>query len=384
MSKHKLKLDKDCCGCTACASICPNKAISMTPDAMGFEYAEVDDDLCSHCDACTTVCQFHNGYSTHTNFSQPYCYAARIRDLDILKGSQSGALFIALSDYVLQQEGVVYGAIFTDSFMVVHGRATTKDGRDKMRGSKYVQSNLQGIFELVKQDLQNNKEVLFSGTPCQVAGLKAFIGDELKSRLLLVDIVCHGVTGPYVWRDYLNYLEKKKKDKIIWVSFRDKEQYGWEQSRATFVYSKHPHKKTSVYGAFYRDVLLRESCSNCPYGNMNRPGDITIGDYWGDKSVADFCTDDKGCSVVLVNTMRGHDFFELVKSSIVWVEISSAAASQYNLRSVTPEDCHRNAFAQCYSQKGFLSAMKKYSDLGIKKQVRMRIGTLKRIIIKKL
>ena len=150
--------------------------------------------------------------------------------------SCSGAAFVAISDYVLDQGGVVYGAGYKDHFRVTHKRATTKEGRDEFRGSKYVQSDLAGVFRMVKQDLKNGLTVLFSGTPCQTSGLNSYVGKKLRANLVLIDIVCHGVPGPYIWRDYLAYLEKKQGDTITVVNFRDKERFGWAAHKETFTF----------------------------------------------------------------------------------------------------------------------------------------------------
>lgn len=232
-------LDKsDCCGCTACASICAHDAISMQPDVLGFLYPVVDMEKCVNCGLCEKVCAFNDHYDTSLNLSRPLAYAARHKDMNEVETSRSGAAFIAISDYVLENGGVVYGVGYTDHFRVVHKRATTKVERDEFKGSKYVQSDLRGIFRQVKKDLNDGQLVLFSGTPCQTAGLNSFIGKRLRKNLILVDIICHGVPGPYLWRDFIAYIEKKQGDTITWVNFRDKQQFGWAAHHETFKFSK--------------------------------------------------------------------------------------------------------------------------------------------------
>lgn len=227
-----------CCGCTACASICAHDAIMMQPDVLGFLYPVVDKDKCVDCGLCDTVCAFNEHYDTSLNLSQPDAYAARHKDMKEVETSRSGAAFIAISDYVLENGGVVYGAGYTDHFRVVHKRAITKEERDEFKGSKYVQSDLDHVFRQVKKDLKDGLTVLFSGTPCQTAGLNSYIGKKLRENLILVDIVCHGVPGPYIWRDYIAYLEKKQGDRICWVNFRDKQQFGWKAHHETFKFVK--------------------------------------------------------------------------------------------------------------------------------------------------
>lgn len=230
----EIKNKADCCGCTACNAVCPHDAITMRPDAMGFLYPVVDKDKCIDCGLCEKVCAFNDHYDISLNLPEPLAYAARHKDMDEIMKSRSGAAFAAISDYVLENGGIVYGAGYAEHFRVVHKRAITKEQRDEFRGSKYVQSDLRGVFRQVKQDLKGGLQVLFSGTPCQTAGLNSFIGRKLRTNLILVDIVCHGVPSPYLWRDYLAYIEKKHGDKIAWVNFRDKELFGWAAHRETF------------------------------------------------------------------------------------------------------------------------------------------------------
>lgn len=171
---------QDCCGCTACASICPREAISMVPDVMGFLYPEVDGEKCIECKLCERVCAFNEDYYNHLhNLSEPLAYGARHRNMREVETSRSGAAFIAISDVILKMGGVVYGAGYDEHFRVIHKRATTSIERDEFKGSKYVQSDLTGIFRQIKKDLESGFAVLFSGTPCQTAGLNSYIGAKL-------------------------------------------------------------------------------------------------------------------------------------------------------------------------------------------------------------
>ena len=227
-----------CCGCTACASICAHDAITMEPDKLGFLYPVVDTEKCTGCGLCEKVCAFHENYDKSLNLPLPDAYAARHKDMAEVETSRSGAAFIAISDYILENGGVVYGAGYTDHFRVVHKRATTKEQRNEFKGSKYVQSDLSGVFRQVKQDLRAGLTVLFSGTPCQTAGLHSYVGKKLRENLFLVDIVCHGVPSPFIWRDYISYLEKKHDSEICYVNFRDKDMFGWHAHKETFKFVK--------------------------------------------------------------------------------------------------------------------------------------------------
>lgn len=238
---------KDCCGCTACEAICPKDAITMVPDALGFKYPEVDLDKCIDCHLCEKVCAFHPDYDKSLNLAQPDVYGARHKDMAEVATSRSGAAFIALSDYILEQGGVVYGAGYKDHFRVAHKRATTRGERDEFKGSKYVQSDLDGVFRQVKADLKAGLTVMFSGTPCQTAGLHSYVGKKLRENLYLVDIVCHGVPGPYLWRDFIAYIERKQGAPVSWVNFRDKEQFGWAAHHETFTFVNRGGGKNVVH-----------------------------------------------------------------------------------------------------------------------------------------
>ena len=315
----EIKDPKDCCGCTACASICAHNAITMQPDVLGFLYPKVDPSKCANCGLCEEVCQFNDNYDRSLNLPQPIAYAARHKDFNEIMRSRSGAAFIAISDYIIEQGGVIYGAGYKDHFCVVHKRATTKEERDEFRGSKYVQSDLTGVFQQVKKDLKNGLKVIFSGTPCQTSGLNGYVGKRLRENLYLIDIVCHGVPGPYIWRDYLAYLEKKHGSKIVYVNFRDKEKFGWKAHKETYKFEGADNKVVnSIFTyMFYQHIIFRHSCGVCHFTNLHRPSDITIADYWGwQRTDPNFNIDDKGCSLILCNTEKGRLLFEAVKDKM--------------------------------------------------------------------
>jgi coenzyme F420-reducing hydrogenase beta subunit len=369
-----------CCGCTACASICPHDAISMKPDVMGFLYPLVDESKCIGCGLCEKVCAFNEKYDTSLNLPQPDAYAARHKDMKEVETSRSGAAFIAISDYILDLGGIVYGVGYEDHFRVVHKRAVTKEERDEFKGSKYVQSDLTGVFRQVRTDLKNGLTVLFSGTPCQTAGLNAFIGKKLRENLILLDIVCHGVPGPYMWRDYLHYLEKKEGKKITYVNFRDKQLYGWKAHRESFKFNGEIDKITYKY-AFYKHIMFRYSCGECKYTNLKRPSDITIADFWGwEKTDPNINSDDKGVSLVFCNTEKGRKLFEAIKGNINIIPTELENCMQHNLQ--RPSEIHprRINFEKDYERKGFEYVMKKYDDFGWKYKIKRILGKIKRVV----
>ena len=373
----QIKDKADCCGCTACASVCPHDAISMRPDTLGFLYPVVDTDKCVECGLCEKVCAFNDHYDKSLNLPRPLAYAARHKDMREVETSRSGAAFVAISDYILEKGGVVYGAGYTDHFRVVHKRATTKEERDEFKGSKYVQSDLTGVFRQVKKDLKAGFTVLFSGTPCQTSGLASYIGKKLRENLFLVDIVCHGVPGPFVWRDYIAYLEKKHGDEICYVNFRDKEVYGWKAHKETFKFVNGGGRKMGFTFAFYKHIMFRQSCGKCHFCNTTRPSDITIADFWGwEKTDPSFNADDKGVSLLLVNTEKGRRLFEAVKDDMFVIPAKLEDCLQTHLRK--PSDIHpkRMDFERDYAKYGFEKTFKKYALIGWKHDLYIIRGKL--------
>lgn len=372
----------DCCGCTACASICAHNAITMRPDVMGFLYPVVNEVECVECGLCEKVCAFNKHYDKSLNLRQPDAYAARHKDMNEVETSRSGAAFIALSDWILKQKGAVYGAGYTDHFRVVHKRATTNEERDEFKGSKYVQSDMGNVFRQVKQDLKNGMIVLFSGTPCQTSGLNAYVGKILRKNLYLVDIVCHGVPAPYIWRDYLNYLEKKQGSKICWANFRDKQKFGWRAHTETFnfVNQKQSQENSFTY-LFYQHIILRHSCEKCHFTNTQRPSDITIADFWGwEKTDSSINTDNKGVSLVLVNTEKGKNIFKSVRHNLDTIPAKLDNCLQPNLQFPSAIHPKRMDFEQKYEKKGFSYVMNKYGNSGWRFKLKSLIKRIKKKI----
>lgn len=358
-------IDKsNCSGCTACASICPKEAITMVPDALGFFYPNVEESKCVDCGLCEKICQFNDRYDLSLQYDKPLAFAARHKDEKEVMKSRSGAAFVAISDYVLDNGGVVYGVGYKEHFIVAHKRATTKKERDEFRGSKYVQSDLTGIFKQIKKDLYEGAIVLFSGTPCQTSGLNSYIGKKLRKNLILVDIVCHGVPSPYIWRDYLYYLEHKKGKTAQFVEFRDKKNYGWSDHRETIEPQICKGRKTYTY-LFYQHIMFRKSCGTCYFSNYRRPSDITLADFWGwEKNAPDFNKDNKGVSLLLINSPKGYDIFNQAKKDMNTQEMKLENCIQTRMQ--TPAQIHpkRDKFEIDYQRKGFRFVLMKYGNIG--------------------
>ncbi len=369
-----------CSGCTACANVCAHSAITMEKDTMGFFYPKVNQSKCTNCGLCEKICPFHENYNIDENFNEPKAYGFRLTDENILMNSQSGAAFIALSDLILNKGGVIYGASFSDSFRVIHQRATTKAERDTFRGSKYVQSELGTIFKQVLKDLKAKLCVCFCGTPCQIAGLKAYIPKTYKSQLYLVDLVCHGVPAPNIWRDYLLYLKAKHHKSIKAANFRNKRKYGWSISKETYLLDGDEEvTETGFLTLFYSKLVLRESCFKCKFSNTRRTGDITIGDFWGCEKVnTNLANDQKGVSLILCNTPKGINLLEEVRnnSANMMFEISLDKALQPNLIAPTSRPIKRTPFEADYTMYGFIYVFKKYGPIGWRQKTKYIINKL--------
>ncbi|MGM9800105.1 MAG: Coenzyme F420 hydrogenase/dehydrogenase, beta subunit C-terminal domain [Muribaculaceae bacterium] len=369
------KKKEDCCGCSACFSVCPHGAINMTPDGMGFLYPRIDTAKCIECGLCVKICQFKDNYDKVSDFSNPIVFAFRHKDMKEMEKSQSGGAFALLSDFILENGGVVYGAGYQGHFRVVHKRATTKEERDEFRGSKYVQSDLCNAFNEVKNDLKNGLTVMFSGTPCQTSGLIKFVGPKLRERLFVMDIVCHGVPAPFVWRDYIEWLEKKKSKKIIKVNFRNKPLFGWKSHKETFEYEDDTYTYTYTY-TFYQHVNLRYSCYNCKFTNTCHPSDITVCDYWGIERLSKtFAADNKGCSLILINTNKGIAWFDSIKNRADVLESNIDLCLQPQLQHPAKMHPDRAKYEEDFINKGFPYVAYRYGDLGwryyIKKSYRV-------------
>lgn len=373
---------EECCGCTACASICPHDAISMQPDALGFLYPTVNLSKCTDCHLCEKVCAFNDHYDISQNLPEPEFYGVRHKDINELMKSQSGAAFIALSDWILERGGIVYGAGYEGHFRVAHKRAATKEERDEFRGSKYVQSDLTNIFKQVKHDLQNGLAVMFTGTPCQTAGLNSYIGKRLRANLYLVDLICHGVPAPNIWRDFIEYIEHKTGQTVLCAKFRDKK-FGWSSHKETFTLrnGRVVQNENSYTFLFYKHVMLRQSCGICHYTNTSRPSDITIGDFWGyEKTDSNLGADNKGLSIMLLNTEKGKSLFMNVKKNIIATPCIKDNCLQANLCHPSILNNNRSNFEKDYIKYGLKYVMRKYGDKGIKNKLMFFRGNIIRII----
>lgn len=310
------------------------------------------------------------------NWRKPKVYAVKHKDEIIRAASRSGGVFTALSDEILK-DGVVYGCILTKDFQAIHIRAEDTKTRDQMRGSKYIQSRLGDTYRNVKVDLDAGRTVLFSGTSCQVAGLRRFLGKEYE-KLLCVDIICYGVPSSMVWKKYLLWQEKKNADTVIEADFRNKTDFGWHNHVETLTMLGGKKVSSSVFSTLFNGRnVLRPSCYECTYKSIMHPGDITIADYWGIEKAAPGFDDNKGVSLVLINGEKGDKYFESVKDKLNWKSTRIEDSMQPALKEVSPRPKEREVFWRDLLDKDFNYIAKKYGGYGLKNKIKRKLGSLK-------
>lgn len=319
-----------CTGCGACQNVCPKNCIEMVTDAEGFLYPKVQKEYCINCHLCEKVCDKQG--KIISNYSE-HAFGAISNLENIREQSSSGGIFSLFADYVLDQGGIVFGAYFNDNWSVEHGYVNTKNDIIKLRGSKYVQSDIEYAYKEVKKFLELGKRVLFTGTGCQIKGLKSFLEKDYEN-LICQDIVCYGVTSPSLFKKYLELLRNRYKSEICNISFRDKST-GWKNYsvKISFANGRTYLKRSSddlYMRAFLSKLYLRPSCYECPCKGEKRESDITLGDFWGIQKMIPEFDDDKGCSLVIVHSRKGMKLFDGIKKDILYKEVDYSKAEKYN------------------------------------------------------
>lgn len=312
-------IDKSkCCGCEACASICPKKCIRMEEDEEGFRYPVVDKEKCVDCKLCEKVCPIMVEAKKQV-LENPECYAAYNKNDEILKDSSSGGIFSLFAKTIISKNGIVYGVKQSSTYDIKFTRIDNEKDLKELRGSKYLQAKVDNIYSSVKKDLENDKYVLFSGTPCQIAALYKFLNKEYE-KLYTVDVVCHGVPSNKVYRKYIDYMENKNKSKVVNIRWRDKVK-GWGPNRVT-VFFENGKKETSASSknpfqtGFLNNIYLRNSCYKCIYAKLPRIGDVSLADFWGYDGELKEKNNNKGLSAIIVSTQKGREMFTAIQNDI--------------------------------------------------------------------
>ena len=364
----KLTDKASCCGCSACASVCPKGCITMQTDEEGFLYPTVDQTLCVGCGLCEKVCPVTR---VPVLADIPAVYAAKHRSEQIKSKSSSGGMFSGLAQFVLERGGVVFGAGFDKDWNVCHQYAESMQDLDKLRRSKYVQSDIGDAFKRAKEFLDNGRQVFFTGTPCQIAGLKNYLAKEYDN-LITADLICHGVPSAAIWQKFL--AENFSNAPITAIDFRDKT-FGWDASFLSVVAQgrKSPSlpaclrlfkilfyaRRGKIFRVFFRlsfsisNLYERPSCHTCRFKGFNRAADFTMGDLWGVKYICPRFYDKKGVSVLLVNTPKGRAVFKKIQDSLVHEQVSFRQMVRYNpyYAASVPEHPKRAEFFSRYRKE---------------------------------
>ena len=363
----KINKKEDCCGCKACAQVCPKKCISFFDDSLeGYAYPQVDHSLCIDCHACERVCPMLNSAASRVPMRVLSSYAP---DSRIRQSSSSGGIFTLLAQDVISRGGSVFGAVFTGNFRSVrHIEIRDIDSISMLRGSKYIQSDVGNAYVLVRERLKRGIPVLFSGTPCQSHALRLFLGKKYadSSDLLIVDVICHGVPSPETWKSYLKWRIGDKH--ILGVNFRDKEENGWRSYNVSITIRDNADDgdedkilkigecfKTDLYmRSFLSNVNLRPSCYHCPSKCGKSGSDITLGDFWG---IMPAPGDEAGISQVLIRTAKGTEVFDSLHINAEIHDYSEVLINNPSESESSIEPLRRAQFWKYY-KKNFPKALK--------------------------
>ena len=371
---------KNCTGCYACVTICPQQCITMKSDSEGFWYPAVDKESCLDCSLCEKVCPILQKEQVK---NEPKAYACYNKNEEIRMKSSSGGLFTLFAEQVIDHGGVVFGAGFDKEFSVLHSYVETKEELRKFRGAKYVQSKTSDTYKKAEEFLLQGRQVLFSGTPCQIGGLKSFLQKDYDN-LICIDIFCHGVPSPKVWKKYVSYREIRADAPVRNITFRRKNN-GWKRYSIAFSFNnnmeyENAFDKDLYMQAFLHNICLRPSCYACNFKTLCRQSDITLADFWGIENMFPEMDDDKGASLVLINSRKGELMFGKILNQMILKEVDINKAVSYNLAAINSvkQSPQRNNFFSKLEQLPFDKLVKKYckQKISVKMLIRAVLSKL--------
>jgi len=352
-----IKEKKDCCGCYGCLNACPVGCISFSMDTEGFFYPDVDTQRCINCNLCNKVCPIENKYDVKNEYHQ--AFACVNKNSSVRMKSSSGGVFFALAKYVIDHDGVVYGAAFDEKMRLVTTKATTVDEISPLLSSKYVQSEVGNAYQEIKRYVEAGRIVLFVGAGCQIAGLRGYLKNQSYDNLILADFICHGVPAPGVWQSYVSYKEKNAHSKMMTAEFRNK-QRNWRQYYAVHTYengkTERIHRSDNPYHlSFLKNYSLRPSCFDCQFKGTERVSDITIGDFWSVKKYINDMDDKKGVSLIIVHTKKGIEVFDEIREELQIQEVDHDEIVSANVPYLESVNCpnNRSDFYDALAEKGW-------------------------------
>lgn len=391
---------QDCSGCHACYSGCPKECISMEMDDEGFLYPRIDAVRCIQCGLCERVCAFTGEKEEHIPAVPPVSSAAQCRDRQLLMSSSSGGIFSLLAFKIIDEGGVVFGATWTGDWKVEHSFTETKEGVEAFRGSKYLQSEIGNTFRQAKAFLKEGRKVLFSGTPCQIAGLQSYLRTAY-SNLTCVEIACHGVPSPKIWKAYLqDYLEKHHLGNPVYISFRSKTRHfmlGNDSVSLGITYRKGNSIRTRLeslyatsYGsAFQKNSISRPSCLDCRIKLRPSRADISLGDFQGLGDLYPELTPKNGISLVVCRTEKGKQLYESIKNDLsmdravpAGITTERNAGLSYHWQALSPRDSFMEKLLRADSEKNLADRLNSSSRPGMVKRAMQRIFKSRLVILK--
>lgn len=361
-----------CCGCSACVQVCPKHCISFIEDEEGFLYPTIEKENCVECGLCKKVCPFQVTAPVRNHI--PEAYGMKAFDNQIVENSSSGGVFSLLAGKFIEAGGVVYGAAMTDDVRgAQHIRVSSVEELSLLRGSKYLQSEMKDCYRQIKEDLNRGKKVLFSGVPCQINGLNLYLNRSFEN-LFCVEVICHGVPSPLLWKKYIEKLESDFKAKVSSVNFR-KKKHSWNKFgllvKGENISQYKSLDQDSYLQMFLKNYCLRPSCYACNAKNIESMADITIADFWGVQNVVPEMDDDMGTSLVLIQSCKGKELFEKIKGlamyKLVDFDRSIQSNPAYYKSALKPEK--REVFFEDLNTYGYNCVARKYGHLTPKEKI---------------